>query len=294
MILVAGGSGMLGTALAGFYGKKGKAFRAVSRRGTAGCEAFDVSEPKDVEALFREKYEYVVHTAAFSDVDGCEKDPARAHAANALSVKHLAAACAKASVPLVYVSTDYVFDGKKRAPYETDDPTGPVNVYGMTKLGGEFYAKTCPAWAIVRTSWLFGAGNPNNFVDAVMRRLASEPRIAVLRDQVDSPTSTRDLAEAVAAVGERLVKEGPKASAAFHFCNKGATTRFEMAQKIRDYMGSKAEVAATDTIPDRPAIRPAYGVLATGGYEKVFGVRIRGWEEGLKEYVRESGAICAS
>ncbi len=295
MILVAGGSGMLGIALRDFFKARGTAVRAVSRRAQAGCEASDVSDPRDVKALFREKYDYVIHSAALSDVDGCEREPLKAHAGNALTAKYLAAACAENGTPLVYVSTDYVFDGRKRTPYETGDPTGPVNVYGMTKLEGEFYAKKCPASAIVRTSWLFGPGNPTNFVDAVKKRLASEPGISVLRDQTDSPTYTRDLAAAAAAVGGFLAKDKPKDCRTFHFCNKGETTRFAMAEKIRDFMGLKeVKVAYTATIPNRPAIRPAYGVLATGAYEKFFGVNIRGWEEGLKEYIRESGAPCAS
>lgn len=295
MILVAGGSGMLGIALQNFFKAQGTAFRAVSRRAQAGCEAFDLSERRDVKALFREKYDYVIHSAALSDVDGCEREPQKAHTGNALTTKYLAAACAESGTPLVYVSTDYVFDGRKRTPYETGDPTGPVNVYGMTKLEGEFYAKKCPASAVVRTSWLFGPGNPANFVDAIRRRLAAEPRIAVLRDQTDSPTYTRDLAAAIGLIGSFLVKEKPADCRTFHFCNKGETTRFQMAEKIRDFMGLKGvEVAHTETIPDRPAIRPAYGVLATGAYEKFFGTAIRGWEEGLKEYVQESGAFCAS
>ncbi len=295
MILVAGGSGMLGIALQNLFKARGTAFRAVSRRAQAGCEAFDLSEERDVKALFREKYDCVIHSAAWSDVDGCEREPGKAHAGNALTTKYLAAACAANGTPLVYVSTDYVFDGRKRTPYETDDRTGPVNVYGMTKLAGEFYAKQCPASAIVRTSWLFGPGNPANFVDAVKRRLAAEPRVAVLRDQTDSPTYTHDLAAAIDVVCGFLMKEKPGDCRTFHFCNKGETTRFKMAEKIRDLMGLEGvEVAHTGAIPNRPAIRPVYGVLATDAYEKFFGVGIRGWEEGLREYVRSSGDVCVS
>ncbi len=119
MILVAGGSGMLGIALRDFFKARGTAVRAVSRRAQAGCEASDVSDPRDVKALFREKYDYVIHSAALSDVDGCEREPLKAHAGNALTAKYLAAACAENGTPLVYVSTDYVFDGRKRTPYET-------------------------------------------------------------------------------------------------------------------------------------------------------------------------------
>ena len=96
-------------------------------------------------------------------------------------------------------------------------------------------------------------------------------------------------------VGNFLAKEKPGDCRTFHFCNKGEATRFKMAEKIRDFMGLKGvEVDHTETIPDRPAIRPAYGVLATGAYEKFFGTGIRGWEEGLREYVQESGTFCAS
>lgn len=298
MILVAGGSGMLGVALQALYGKLGAGYRAFSSRGLAGCAAGDFSRAEAVEDAFRsERFDYVIHAAAFSDVDGCERDPERAYACNALTAKHLAAACARTKTPFVYVSTDYVFDGRKRTPYETDDRTGPVNVYGMTKLAGEAFVdrKRNPMSAIVRTSWLFGPGNDRNFVDVVRGKLKTESRVAVLRDQTDSPTYTADLAEALKAVGETLAKNPESVPRTLHFCNKGETTRYAMTLKMKEILGASATVEPADAISDRPAVRPAYGVLSTASFEAAFGVKIRGWEEGLKDYLsKEKAAFCAS
>lgn len=298
MILVAGGSGMLGVALRKLYGKRGVACRAVSSRGLNNCEPCDLSDEAAVKGLFRTNYDYVIHAAALSDVDACEREPDKAYAANALTTRHLARACAEREMPFVYVSTDYVFDGRKKTPYEVDDPTGPVQVYGMTKLAGESFVdkKANPKSAAVRTSWLFGPGNPRNFVDAIAKKLKSEATVGVLRDQTDSPTYTADLAEALQNVGEALAGRNAKdVPRVLHFCNKGETTRFEMAKKMKEILAAdRVSVEVAATIPDRPALRPTYGVLSTRGFEEFFGIKVRLWEEGLREYLKGDGAFCVS
>ena len=287
-VLVTGASGMLGLALRAQLAAPYEVV-GVSKTGRLETQACDLSDERQVRQLFLSvKPDWVVHSAAYSDVDGCEQNPELAFSANALSTKYLAAACSVSGAPLIYVSTDYVFDGRKREPYTENDLTGPVNVYGMTKLAGESYAKACVApSATVRTSWLFGDGNPNTFVSAILKRLKSEKRISVLEDQQDSPTFTKDLAQAIGTIGAKLLSEKKSGHRVFQICNRGVATRHSMTLKMKEWLALPVQVDKTDKsqIPHRFAIRPAYGVMSTRAYEEFSGERLRPWEEALREYV---------
>ena len=269
----------------------------VSRSGRLGTVVCDVSDQKQVKDLFKlHRPELVIHAAAYSDVDGCEREPKFAHASNALSTKYLAENCGKTLTPLIYVSTDYVFDGQKSTPYVETDPTCPVNVYGLTKLEGEYYAKGCRAPSVVvRTSWLFGAGNPNTFVNAIVERLKKERRVPVLDEQRDSPTSVRDLAGAIKKIAGSLLEnksKDKKRTEIFHVCNRGSATRYGMTLKIKEWLGLRGvrvEKADPSRIPNRLAIRPAYGVMSARRYEKFFGDCLRPWEEALRDYLTRCG-----
>jgi len=292
--LVTGASGVLGAAL---LRRLGDGATGVSRSGREGFLRADLADPDQVASLFSAgHFDAVLHAAAYSDVDGCERDPEEAWACNALSAKHLADACSRAGTPLVYVSTDYVFDGAKRAPYEETDRTGPVNVYGMTKLAGEHYAAACRApSATVRTSWLFGAGNPKNFVNVLRERLRTESAVAVLDDQEDAPTYAADLAEAVERIARRLAeragRSGGPAHEIYQFRNAGSTTRLGMARRMKEVLGSPAAIGRLDpgALAGRLAVRPAYGVLSTRRYEEVFGEKVRPWQDALAEYLTDRG-----
>lgn len=294
-ILVTGATGLLGSELLRCLA--GRPVTALSRRGGNGVLALDLSSPADVRALFSDHgFEAVINAAAYSDVDGCEKDPARAHAANALSVKYLAEACSASNTPFIHVSTDYVFDGRKTSPYEEIDPTSPVNIYGMTKLEGEYHALKAPLSAVVRTSWIFGAGANGGFVNAVLERFKKESEIRVLEDQVDAPTYAPDLAEALLNILNGL-KTGSagRRNEIFQVCNRGSVTRYEMTVKMKEILGlSRLRVEKLDAkaIPNRWAIRPAYAVMSTKRYENTFNVRLRPWEEAMKEYL-QGNAACA-
>lgn len=290
-VLVTGGSGMLGVALVRRLAARHDV-TAVSKSGRGG-EACDLSREEDLRGLWKGRtFELVIHAAAYSDVDGCEQDGRRAFESNALAPRNLARICAERWVPLVHVSTDYVFDGQKDRPYETDDPTFPVNVYGMTKLAGEHHVRAAGGVsAVVRTSWLFGPGNPRNFVNATRERLRKERTVRVLDDQEDSPTCVGDLSEALERIGEHLVDAAAGAKSnfeIFHFCNSGSTTRYGMTLKIREVLGLKGvEVArlGRSELGDRVAIRPARPVLSTCRYREVFKTSIRRWEEALGDYL---------
>lgn len=292
-ILVTGASGMLGRALCDRL-KKAEEVVGISRRGGGGLLACDLSDPAQVKKLFQaHPVDFVVNSAAYSDVDGCETDPAQAHAANVQGPKNLSEACGAKKIPWIHISTDYVFDGRSRRPYKEEDATGPVNIYGMTKLAGEFYARrSASPSAVVRTSWLFGGPNPKNFVEAVAARLCRESTVGVLADQTDAPTSIADLGAALERMIAFMRKETPgrRWNETFHVCNTGGATRLEMTEKMRDALGKKdvrVEEIDRSRIPNRPAIRPAYVVMSNERFTRTFGMAMRPWQESLREYVQK-------
>lgn len=292
-VLVTGASGMLGRVLVRRLEKDYRVL-ALSKSGAHGTVACDLSLDAGISSVWQSKKpDLVIHSAAYSDVDGCEKDPQTARAANALSTQNLARLCEKEKTPFIYVSTDYVFDGLKKTPYTESDPTGPVNIYGLTKLEGEYHALSAKApSAVVRTSWLFGPDNPKTFTSAIIDRLKKEKKVSVLDNQVDNPTSVADLSEALLRIAQWLEETDKKAPVKeiFHFCNAGSTTRYDMTVAIRDYLrlhDHLVERMDLSKMQDRPAIRPAYVSMSTAKYEKFFSTRIRHWNESLSEYLGE-------
>jgi dTDP-4-dehydrorhamnose reductase len=202
----------------------------------------------------------VINCAAYTDVDGAEADPAAAHAVNAVGARNVAEAAAR----VIYVSTDYVFDGSKPDAYVESDATGPLSEYGRSKLEGERATLTAsPHSLVVRTSWLFGAAG-GNFVDTMLRLAEERDELRVVDDQVGCPTFTGHLAEALVTLargGARLA-DGPSAHGVLHVAGSGSCSWFEFACKIFESASVEMHVqpCSTDEFP-RPARRPANSVL---------------------------------
>src|SRR5574342_209756 len=158
----------------------------------------DVTDRKCAECVAALQPEWVVHTAAATDVDGCEREPKLAMAVNAEGTRRVAEGCRRVGAGLVYLSTDYVFDGRKGAPYSEGDPPAPLNAYGRSKLAGEQATREVALrWTIVRTAWLYGI-HGKNFVKTILGKAAAGEPLRVVDDQVGSPTHAADVAEAVA------------------------------------------------------------------------------------------------
>jgi dTDP-4-dehydrorhamnose reductase len=239
-----------------------------------------VTDPDAVSAaVARERPGAVVNCAAWTDVDGAETARAEAAAVNAAGAGHVAAAAADAGVPLVHVSTDYVFDGRAHEPYLESSPTGPLSVYGATKLDGErAVARARGDYTIARSSWLFGVGG-SNFVETMLRLGAERDAVAVVTDQVGSPTFTGHLADALLS----LADSGPRG--VVHVTGAGGCSWNEFAAEIFRQAGVDCRVeAATAADLARPADRPAYSVLGT---ERPDAPRLPDWRRGLAAYLAE-------
>lgn len=223
----------------------------------------------------------VLHLAAWTDVDGAEKDPAGAAAVNDAGTRNVASACAAAGVPMLYVSTDYVFDGTKGAPYREDDAVAPLSVYGLTKLAGETHVRgLLPRWWIVRCQSIYGAGR-KSFVDAILARAAAGAPLTVVSDQRVSPSWCEDVAEALAAV----VLRAPHG--VYHAANAGSCTWHECARAALGFAGlGHVPVAETTSAAlARPAPRPASSSFDCAKLEAATGLRMRPWRDALAAYV---------
>ena len=253
--LVTGAGGQLGSELHRVLAEAGDDVTA------AGRHQLDVTVRDQVLGIVLGlRPEVVYHCAAWTDVDGCESDPGRALLVNALASRHVAEACRLAGSHLVAVSTDYVFAGTATRPYVEWDDTGPRSVYGRSKLAAEREVTAgCPGAAIVRTSWLCGAGGPN--VVRTVLRLAADPtrELAFVDDQVGNPTFTSDLAPLLRQLGVARLP------GTFHATNQGATSWHGFAQEVLAAAGHDPSrvrpIATADLVPPRPAPRPAYSVL---------------------------------
>jgi dTDP-4-dehydrorhamnose reductase len=288
-VLLTGAGGQLATDLL--------AVCADDRVTALGHAELDVSDEAAVVAAVRDHApEVVVNAAAWTDVDGCEADPDRAHAVNALGPWWLARACREAGAVLVHVSTDYVFDGDaprdgagEPRPWTETDPTVPRSVYGTTKLAGEqLVARTLPEHVIVRTAWLAGAGG-GNFVRTMLRVGRERGAATVVDDQVGSPTFTADLAPALRHLA------AARRFGTYHLANAGRASWFDLAAATFELAGLDVDLQPQpSTALDRPAPRPAWSVLDTR-HARLSGVpALPHWREGLTRLLDEIDELAAA
>jgi dTDP-4-dehydrorhamnose reductase len=248
-VLVTGTGGQVGRAVAERCAAAGDEVLAADRA------RLDIADRDAVLGLVTAwRPDVVVNPAAYTDVDGCERDPDRAWAVNALAVRHLAEACGRAGAHLVHVSTDYVFDGAKGSPYHEWDETGPLGVYAHSKLAGEREAG--PGATVVRTSWVYSR-HGGNFVQTVLDRAAAGRPLRFIDDQTGTPTNAEDLAGLLRRLAVSRVP------GLFHGTNGGEVTRYQQAREILAAAGrdpERAEPISSDELP-WVAPRPVYTVL---------------------------------
>ena len=275
-MVITGAGGQVGRFLAGEAGRRGYEVSALTRRD------LDITDPSGARSHIRPG-DVVVNCAAFTNVDASEAQPQAAHQINAVGPGVLAAACAAAGARMVHISTDYVFSGvfsgDLSRPYDVDDATGPLGVYGHSKLDGErAVLAALPSAHVVRTSWVYTGGAGSDFV-AVMRRLAATDRdVDVVDDQSGSPTYSGDLVAALLEVAERDIRPG-----ILHAANSGAASRFDQARAVFTEVGADPERVRpipTSASP-RPARRPVYSALSMAQSVRAGLSPLRGWREAL-------------
>ncbi|MBB5517218.1 dTDP-4-dehydrorhamnose reductase [Amphiplicatus metriothermophilus] len=241
-------------------------------------------------AIEREACDAVVNAAAYTAVDRAESEPDLAGRINAEAPREMAEAAAAKRVPLIHLSTDYVFDGTASRPYREDDPVAPLGVYGATKLKGEeAVAAGGGAYAILRLSWVFSA-HGSNFVKTMLRLARERPALRVVADQRGKPTPAADAAEAALLVARALLAD-PARSGLYHFAGDAPASWADFAEAIMAEAGLAVPVEriATADFPT-PARRPAWSVLDTAKFERVFARPAPSWRAGLESVVAELGA----
>jgi dTDP-4-dehydrorhamnose reductase len=245
-------------------------------------DEIDIREERETIAQIESaRPETVINLAAYTDVDGCEQDEEKAFAINAEGMRHVALGALKCSAKVVYLSTDYVFDGKKRESYLEDDLPNPISVYGRSKLKGEQYVRDLVKDAlIVRTQWLYGR-HGKNFIASILRLAREKGALKIVDDQIGSPTYTVDLARAIAVLIHR------NARGIYHVVNSGLCTwhAFGLAILKLSGMTDVKVIPISSEELGRPAPRPSYSVLNTEKLKRETGMTMRPWLEALEEYL---------
>ena len=242
---------------------------------------FDITDlDTTLSAIKEASPDYLIHPAAYTDVDGCEKDPETAYLVNAVGTKNVTTACEEIGCPVLYISTDYVFDGTKEEPYMESDEPNPLNEYGLSKLNGErFVSSLTDSFYIVRTSWLYGKSG-KNFVETISRLLSDRDEIRVINDQTGSPTYTLDLALKL----RELIGKG---YGTYHITNSSKCSWYEFALEIAAVQQSNTKIIPiTSDEYGQPARRPSYSVLANTRLKQESIKELRSWKEALREYMR--------
>jgi dTDP-4-dehydrorhamnose reductase len=245
----------------------------------------DITDAAAVERAIRTAgCDLVVNAAGYTAVDRAESEVQAAFAVNRDGAAHVAAASASADVPLIHLSTDYVFDGTKRGPYVEDDPVAPINVYGTSKAAGEADVRRCtPRHIILRTSWVYGA-HGHNFVKTMLRLGRERREIRVVDDQTGSPTAAADLAAGIAEIARKLSRLADPWGT-YHLCGGGATTWCEFARRIFELRShpSEAPVVRPTSSTDFAAAarRPANSRLDCQRIKAVFGIACPPWQASL-------------
>jgi dTDP-4-dehydrorhamnose reductase len=250
-----------------------------------GSKDADIRDPKEVaKAVQQTRPDWIVLSAAYTDVDGCEANRELAFDVNCRGAVNVAQAAKQCGTKLIFISTDYVFDGNGTAPYETDAPRGPKSVYGQSKAESEVaIAQVLPDACIVRTSWLYGVGG-KCFPDTILKLASTRSEIQVVHDQRGSPTYTNDLARSIIQLCHK------DARGIVHATNRGECSWFEFAREIVGASGANTVVLPTTSDKFvRPAPRPKYSVLSPKSLDQ-YGITMPTWQDALQNYLRERQA----
>ena len=275
-ILITGSNGLLGHELASILKDHSLILLSHSQ--------LDISDSNSINKIIDSSSpDILINSAAYTQVDLCESNYALAFASNATGPKNLAIKCKQLGIPLIHISTDYVFEGneKKNSPLNEDNKLGPKTVYGKTKLEGEkLVMENCHKYFILRTAWLYGEGK--NFVKTMINLSKKNKELKVVNDQIGSPTYAKDLAKAI----KEIIDKKSDKYGIYHVTNKGEVSWYEFAKKIFELKKIEIKVnpCTSEEFP-RPAPRPHYSVLNNQKWINAGFTPLRNYEEALNEYL---------
>ncbi|MBS4043088.1 MAG: dTDP-4-dehydrorhamnose reductase [Chitinophagaceae bacterium] len=279
LILVTGKDGQLGFELQQIQKNYSSQFDFLF----VGRKELDLSVPETI-ASFIEKHQpkYLINAAAYTAVDKAETEAELAFTINASSPSEMAKVCKEINCHFIHISTDYVFDGKKKSPYMPSDQTNPINIYGASKAKGEeLILEHNPQSIVIRTSWVYSS-HGKNFVKTMMSLMSERDEINVVNDQIGNPTYAADLAEAILQIVSKLNNSNLIHSSIYHYSNTGNISWFQFAEEIQKLSSHKCRVnpIASVSFPT-PAKRSSYSVLDCSAIQKDFGVEIKNWKSSL-------------
>jgi dTDP-4-dehydrorhamnose reductase len=279
-LLILGGSGILGSELTLLAERKGLDYSAPT------STDLDVRDQGTLNSFVSSyKPHWIINCAAWTNVDGAEDFPGEALELNATAVKNIIERALKINCRVIHISTDYVFDGEKKEPYEVSDAPNPINRYGSSKLQGEYYMQDSglPGHYVIRTSWLYGARG-KNFVKTIAKKAIIGDSAAVVADQFGSPTSARDLASGIFQIIETAPESG-----VYHYSNTGKCSWFDLAQVIYRLTGRDLDLVTpiTSEVLTQKAKRPMNSHLSTSKWESSNLSKIRPWKVSLEELLPE-------
>ena len=272
-VLVTGANGQLGSEI------QNNTHR-ISNYYFSDADSLDITDARAIRAFVQQHaINLIVNCAAYTNVDKAEDDCATAEAINHTAVAHLAIVCKEFQLPLIHISTDYVFGGTKNTPYSETDTTQPLGVYGRTKLAGEQAIQNSGIeHLIIRTSWLYSLRFGNNFVKTIQRLSGERPQLKVVADQVGTPTNAADLADFIVQAIENAWYRGKRE--VYHFSNEGVCSWYDFAVAIVAASGNVCEVlpCTSAEFPSK-VTRPSYSVLDKTKLKTDFGYRIPYWRD---------------
>jgi dTDP-4-dehydrorhamnose reductase len=275
-VAVIGSTGQLGSDISAVFGEDALSL------------SHEEIEVKDIESCRRtlKDVDVVINCAAYVKVDESEDNPEEAFMVNAIGARNVALVCNEKQMKDVYISTDFVFDGKKKEPYHEDDNPNPINTYGLSKYGGELFTRNyCAKFYIMRSSSLYGKkgarGKGGNFVEWMVEKANNNEIIKVVNDVVMSPTYTKDAAEMIKNIIKKELPYG-----IYHVTNQGYCSWFDFAKKIFEFLDIDAKLFPIKSNElDRKAKRPKFSALESTKLNS-FGLRMRDWEDALKDYLK--------
>jgi dTDP-4-dehydrorhamnose reductase len=292
-LFITGGEGQLGSELIAQAASRGIDLLAPL------LAHMDLTRPEQIDRIWDEFHPAAVsNAAAYTAVDRAESEPDLAFAVNAEAPVRIARRCAREQIPLIHISTDYVFDGLKGSPYLEDDPVAPLGVYGRSKAQGEAGVRgSLNQHLIVRTAWLYSAHGAN-FLKTVMRLVGEGNELRIVDDQLGCPTCAADLADALLHIAQQLASGAEIPWGTYHYCGSGVTSWYGMARHVLETLVSRGHITSFRLRPvttaeyPTPARRPPYSVLDCGRIETAFAVRRPPWQQSIEKTIDR--LLCAT